>query len=86
MLRYDVDKKPLEAAMLVAEANRVLHEHGDSDIAVGLTLMLRSYVQSHLGNGRVAVKSVEAAIERMRKAVGERHPVLVWPRYLLAEA
>jgi tetratricopeptide (TPR) repeat protein len=86
MLRYDVDNKPFEAAALVAEANRVLHKNGDSDIAAGLTFMLRSYLQRRLGNSDAAVKSVEAAIDRMRKAVGERHPMLVWPRYLLAEA
>ena len=33
MLRYDVESKPMHAAALVAEANRVLTENGDSESA-----------------------------------------------------
>ncbi|MBI2827574.1 MAG: tetratricopeptide repeat protein [Planctomycetia bacterium] len=86
MLRYEVDKKPLEAATLLAEANRVLSANGDSDIAAGLTLMLQSYFQRRLGNAHAAVKTMQESIARMRQAGGERHPLLVWPNYLLAEA
>ena len=86
MLRYEVDQQPLQAAVLMADANRVLSKNGDSDIGAGFMMMLRSYVQRRVGNGRVAVASAEAAIERLKKAVGETHPVLVWPHYLWAEA
>ncbi|MES1213585.1 MAG: tetratricopeptide repeat protein, partial [Singulisphaera sp.] len=86
MLRYDVEGKPMHAAALFAEANRVLSANGDSDIGIGLMHMLTSYVQCRVGNGRVAVTTIESAIERFRKVAGDRHPVLIWPHYLWAEA
>ncbi|HEY4310064.1 MAG TPA: tetratricopeptide repeat protein [Pirellulales bacterium] len=86
MLRYEVEAKPMHAAALLAEANQVLTENGGSDIGAGLLLMLRSYVQCRVGSGRVAVATIEAGIERIRKAAGDRHPVLIWPRYMWADA
>jgi tetratricopeptide (TPR) repeat protein/tRNA A-37 threonylcarbamoyl transferase component Bud32 len=86
MLRYEVEKKPFEAAMLVADANRVLSDQSDSQIASGLTAMLRSYAQRRVGNHRAALTSVESAIAQMREAVGDQHPALVWPRFMWAEA
>ena len=86
MLRYEAEGKPMHAAALLAEANRVLSENGDSDIGAGLLLMLRSYVQARVGSGRVALATIESAIARIRKAAGDRHPVLIWPHYTWAEA
>ena len=86
MLRYDVESKPMHAAALVAEANRVLTENGDSDIGAGLLLMMRSYVQNRVGRGSVAISTIEAGIQRIRKAAGDRHPVLIWPHFMWAEA
>lgn len=86
MLRYEAEGKPMHAAALLAEANRVLSENGDSDIGAGLLLMLRSYVQARVGSGRVALATIESAIDRIRKAAGDRHPVLIWPHYTWAEA
>lgn len=86
MLRYEVERKAMHAAALLAEANRVLSENGDSDIGAGLLLMLRSYVQSRVGSGRAALSTIEAAIARIRVAAGDRHPVLIWPHYTWAEA
>ena len=86
MLRYEVEKKPLEAAMLVADANRVLSRQGDSPIASGMMLMLRSYAQRQLGNSRAALASIESAMKQMNEAVGEHHPAVIWPRFMWAEA
>ncbi len=86
MLRYEVEGKSMHAAALLAEANSVLSENGDSDIGVGLLLMLRSYVQSRVGSGRAALATIEAAIARIRKAAGDHHPVLIWPHFTWAEA
>jgi tetratricopeptide (TPR) repeat protein/tRNA A-37 threonylcarbamoyl transferase component Bud32 len=86
MLRYEAEGKPMHAAALLAEANRVLSENGDSDIGAGLLLMLRSYVQARVGSGRVALATIESAINRIRKAAGDRHPVLIWPHYTWADA
>ena len=42
MLRFDAQNKPLEAAALVAEADRLLRDNGDSDLAASLALLMRS--------------------------------------------
>jgi len=86
MLRYELQDKPFHAASLVAEASRVLSQNGDSDVGAGLLLMLRSYVQRRIGSPRAAVGSIEGAIARLRKAAGDRHPILIWPHYMWAEA
>ena len=42
-------------------------------------------MQCRVGSGRVAVATIEAGIQRIRKAAGDRHPVLIWPHYMWAE-